>query len=118
MMPATPVTTEARAVAGRLRQFPALEGNTNYLRKLIYEDSLTATSLIAELEAVDPPVDEAMVQALYKAASTCGSVGECGGNIAMWPLTATAADSIEAACDAIEDSAEAKPKASRKPARR
>lgn len=113
-MPATPITTEARAVAERLRHFPALEGNANYLRKLIYEDSATCTSLIAELEGIDPPADEAIVQGLYTAAASCGSVGECSGNIGMWPLAATAADSIDAACDAVEATGE--PEGETKPA--
>jgi hypothetical protein len=104
-MAATELTTECRAIAERLRAFPNLEGNVMYLRKLIYEDSATVSSLIPVLEAIEPPVEESIVQGLYQAASITGTVGECGGNVAMWPLVEKAADALIAAVDAVEAAA-------------
>jgi hypothetical protein len=101
-MAATELTTECRAVAERLRAFPSMEGNIWYLQKLIYQDSATVASLIPELEAIDPAVDETVVQGLYQAASITGTVGECGGNVAMWPLVEKAADALIVAVDAVE----------------
>ena len=101
-MPVTPLTTECRAVAGRMREFPNREGSCQYLRKLIYEDSASLTALITPLNAIAPPVDQAIVQGLYKAAATCGSVGECSGNTQMWPLLQTGADAVIAAAAAVE----------------
>lgn len=101
-MPVTPLSTECRAVAARMRVFGACEGNTNYLRKLIYEDSASVAQLIPVLEAITPPVDQAAVQGLYKAAATCGTVGECSGNVGMWPLVQTAADALIVAVDLID----------------
>jgi len=85
-MPVSPQTIEARAICARLAVFSSCEGNMQYLRKLIYEDSLVISSLIEPLEAIDPPVDYSIVQNLYKAAAAVGSVGAVGGNIQTWPL--------------------------------
>lgn len=116
-MAATPLTTECRAIVARLRGFPNMEGNLNYQRKLIYEDSATLGELIAALEAIEPAVDEAAVQALYSAVSTVGSVGEGSGNTGLWPRVQLAADAIAQACDLVEAAPEPEPEQS-KPRRR
>jgi hypothetical protein len=104
-MTATPLTTECRAIAERMAAFPNLEGNANYLRKLIYEDSATVASLIPVLEGIDPPVPYDVVQGLYRAASICGTVGECSGHVGMWPLVQAGADALVAAVDLVEAAA-------------
>jgi len=102
-MPVSPLTTEARAVAARLADFSACQGNIVYLHKLIYEDSAVITGLIAPLEAIEPAVDYAVVQDLYKAAAAVGSVGEVGGNTQTWPVIEQQAPAaILAAVDLIE----------------
>lgn len=105
-MPVTPLTTESRAVAARMRQYPNREGSAQYLRQLIYQDSATLTALITPLNAIAPPVNQSIVQGLYKAAATVGSCGECGGNVAMWPLMQSGADAVIAAAAAVEAVAE------------
>lgn len=113
-MTATPLTAECRAIVERLRAFPSLEGNLNYQRKLIYEDSATLGQLTAELAAIEPPVEEAAVQAMYSATSTVGSVGEGSGNTGLWPRVQLAADAVEAACDLVEAAGDEAPEAERK----
>jgi hypothetical protein len=113
-MPATPVTSEARAVAERLRAFQNLEGNVAYLQK-IGEDSAAVADLAGELGAVSPPVDQSLTDGLTAAVSVCESVSACSGNITVWPLVTVAADNIDAACDAVE-AGNAEPEADTKPA--
>lgn len=112
-MAATPLTTECRAIVARLRAFPNMEGNVNYLRKLIYEDSKTLGQLTAELEAIEPAVDEDAVRAMYSATSTVGSVGEGSGNTGLWPRVQLAADAVEGACDLVEAAGDEEPEAKR-----
>lgn len=101
-MPATPLTIEGRAIAERMRNYSKCEGNLQYQQQLIYVDSqFISTQLIPAIEAV-PDVDYALVQSMYFAAATCGSTGECGGNIGLWPLMISRAAELELGLDAID----------------
>lgn len=99
-MPVSPETTEARAIAGRMRQFPWREGSCQYLRQLIYADSAVLGALIPDLEAATD--DQDIIRGLYNATATCGSCAECSGNLKMWPLMPIAADQLDAALDVLE----------------
>jgi len=102
-MPTTPLTTECRAIAERMRAFPSLEGNAQYLRKLIYEDSAKVVELIPLVETATQ--DQDIVRGVYNAAAVCGSSGECSGNIGMWALVPAAAGQLDAALDVVEGAA-------------
>lgn len=107
-MPATPTTTEARAVAERFRNFHLCEGNVQFLRKLIYEDTVTLAALATETAAV-PGVDPDIIQGVANAQWAAGNCGEVGGHTGMWYRAAQGASEIDAACDAIEAEPEPPP---------
>jgi hypothetical protein len=99
-MPATALTIECRAIANRMRAFPNCEGNAQYLRKLIYEDSAKVATLIPLIDASSATADEK--RGVYEAASICGSVGECSGNTNMWPLVTDHATQLDRALDILD----------------
>lgn len=101
-MSVTPLTIEGRAVAKRMREFRLTDGNAVCLQQLVYHDSATCSALIPVLAAVVPAVAEPVTQGLYKAAATCGTALECGGNTGMWPLMTDAAVMLETALAACE----------------
>lgn len=90
---------EASRIAARMRAFPTDEGNLQYLRKLIYEDSAALAAMIPAVEAA-AGAESDITRDFYKAVATCGSAGECSGNTQMWPLMTSGADAVDAALGA------------------
>jgi hypothetical protein len=100
-MPVTPLTTEARAVAARMTNWPNLSGNANIVRKLVYEDSVTINALSAQV-GLQPSPPAGMVASLTLAAQRVSNVMECGGNIGTWPYLLASAPDVVAAAAFIE----------------
>lgn len=113
-MPATPVTTEAHAIAERLRAFSNMEGNVAYLEK-ISGDAAGIEALVGELAAVVPPVDPTITDGLTEALAVCRSAAAASGNVGLWPLVGTAADQIDTAASAVEAASAAKTEGEAKP---
>lgn len=99
-MPATSLTTECRAIADRLANFTAYEGNAVTLRRMIYEDSATVNELrgVITTDGGAPEIADALIPVAVR----LGNAGETGGHIAWHQFMNEQAAPLLAAVDYVE----------------
>jgi hypothetical protein len=105
-MPATPLTIDCRAAANRMAHISNIGGNTQMIRKLVYEDSRTLYDLMAFLLGMgnDAP-DESGPGGYYSvtlAQKRVSSVMECEGNLQLHALLIASSLDVIAACDFVD----------------
>ncbi len=98
-MPVTPLTTECRAIASRMRNVTGICGNIGMQWQLVYKDPDILQGLHDALIAASKPTEAADVTT---AQIQCSNLMECEGNIALHPIIIESATFVDAGCALIE----------------
>lgn len=100
-MAVTQITIDSRKVATRLQNFTAMEGVATELRRMVYQDSVTLTSLNAAIVAKGG-APAAITTNLAVAQAKVSNAMEVGGNVATHQQAPTCAGYVTAACDWLD----------------